>query len=157
METFDGIKFTVKGSAKPVPESEVAAAEEGLSCRFPPDYRRFVMKYGAGFFLRLPIVIFPPRKIAASTEADQHRLRDHWFWDGADEVLSQEDGVRTIACFDTDIGVDIRFLPEDASVMFVFSHDDDTITRCGSFKEIVRLLDPDCKSHIYEFRALIAA
>lgn len=157
METFDGIKFTIHGSVEPVPESEVVAAEESLNCKFPSDYRRFVMKYGAGFFLRLPIVIFPPKKIAACTEADQQRLRDHWFWDGSDEVLSQEDGVRSIACFDTDIGHDIRFLPENNSVMFVFSHDDDTITRCGCFKDIVRLLDPGCDSHVYEFRVQKAA
>ncbi len=157
METFDGIKFTVNGSAEPVPEAEVVAAEESLNCKFPPDYRRFVMKYGAGFFLRLPIVIFPPKKILASTEADQQRLRDHWFWDESAAGLSQEEGVRSIACFDTDIGHDIRFLPEDDSVMFVFSHDDDTIKRCGCFKDIVRLLDPDCESQVYEFRVQKAA
>jgi hypothetical protein len=151
METFDTIQFTVTGLARPVSESEVLAAEKSLHCKFPADYRRFIQKYGAGYFRQLPVRVFSPQEIVASTPEDQQRLRDYWFWEESAGVLTQQEGVRSIACFDTDIGHDIRFLPEDASALFVFSHDDESITRCDGFREVARLLDPDHKLHIYEF------
>lgn len=157
METFETIKFSVIGSPQPVRESDVVAAEEALHCTFPPDYRRFIQKYGAGHFRQLPVRVFSPKRILATTAEDQQRLRDYWFWDESAKILTQQDGARSIACFDTDIGHDIRFLPEDASALFVLSHDDESITRCSGFADIVRLFDPDYDSHVYEFHPHNAA
>lgn len=157
METFETIKFTVIGSPRPVPESDVVVAERRLHCTFPSDYRRFVQKYGAGYFRRLPVRVFSPKQILETTPEDQQRLREYWFWEESEKILTQQDGVRSIACFDTDIGHDIRFLPEDASALFVFSHDDESITRCRGFADIVRFFDPDYDSHVYEFHPHNAA
>jgi hypothetical protein len=157
METFDTIKFTVTGSARPVSELDVLAAEEGLHCKFPSDYRRFIQKYGAGYFDQLPVRVFSPEQILASTPADQQRLREYWFWEESASVLTQQEGVRSIACFDTDIGHDIRFLPGDASALFVLSRYDESITRCCGLADIVRLLDPDHHLHVYEFHPYKAA
>ncbi|MDB5441185.1 MAG: hypothetical protein JWM33_3612 [Caulobacteraceae bacterium] len=157
METFDAIKFTVSGSARPVSELDVLAAEASLHCKFPSDYRRFIQKYGAGYFRRLPVRVFSPQQIVASTPADQQRLREHWFWEESADILTQQAGVRSVACFDTDIGHDIRFLPQDASALFVLSRYDGSITRCCGFADIVRLLDPDYHSCVYEFHPFNAA
>src|SRR5215470_9361352 len=109
MERFEGIKLLVVGSARPVPESEVAAAEERLKCRFPSDYRHFVTRFGPGYFSVLPLRVFSPAQVLASTPEDQQRLTEYWFWEESADVLTHRDGVRSIACFDTDVGHDIRF------------------------------------------------
>jgi len=157
METFDTIRFTLIGFARPVSESDVLAAEESLRCKFPSDYRRFIQKYGAGYFRQLPVRVFSPQQILASTPGDQQRLIEYWFWEESANVLTQQDGVRSIACFDTDIGHDIRFLPAEASALFVLSRDEESITRCSGFTDVVRLLDPDYASHVYEFHTHDAA
>lgn len=151
METFDTIRFTVKGSARPVSKSDVLSAEESLGCKFPRDYCHFIQKYGAGYFRQLPVRVFSPDQILASTPADQQRLRDYWFWDDSASVLTRQEGVSSIACFDTDIGHDIRFLPRDASALFVLSRYDESITRCCGFADMVRLLDPHYESRVYQF------
>jgi hypothetical protein len=154
METFDIIKFHVNGTTHPVPESEILAVEKSLGCKFPPDYRRFVQKYGPGYFRPLPVEVPSPRQILASVAETQQRLEDYWFWDESPDILTKEDAVRSIACFDTDIGHDIRFLPEDPWTLFVLWHEEETITRCRGFGDIVRLFDPDYESQVYEFRPL---
>jgi len=80
METFETIRFTVIGFPHPVPESDVVAAEKRLHCTFPSDYRRFIQSYGAGYFRQLPVKVFSPKQILASTAEDQQRLKDYWFW-----------------------------------------------------------------------------
>jgi hypothetical protein len=152
METFEGLNFTVTGTILQVSEAEISAVEASLHCRFPSDYRRFITKYGTGFFCDFPIRIFSPESILASTAEDQQRLRDYWFWEKSAEVLTQQDAVRSIACFDSGSGDDIRFLPEDASTLFVLSHDDESITRCSSFRDLVRLYDSNSDLHVYEFQ-----
>lgn len=149
--TFETIKFTVVGLTKPVSEQELAEVERKLNCRFPATYRHFVQKYGPGYFSDLCVRVFSPESILFCTKGDQQRLQEFWFWPGSATVLSQKDGVRSVACFDTNIGHDIRFLPEEPSTMFVLSRDEDRITRCHNFADIVRLVSPDCDSRVYEF------
>lgn len=151
MEIFEEIKFVLIGTVRPVSEADILAAERGLGCKFPSDYRQFIQKYGAGYFSQLPVRVFSPRQILDRTNEDQNRLRDYWFWKKSKDVLTHQDGIRSIACFDTDIGHDIRFLPEDPSILFVLSHDDESITRCTGFRDIVRLFDPGFSQHVYEF------
>jgi hypothetical protein len=154
METFDIIKFRVNGTTHPVPESEILAAEKSLRCKFPDEYRRFVQKYGPGIFRPLPVQVFSPQQILRFTPENRQRLEEYWFWDESPEILTKEDALRSIACFDTDIGHDIRFLPEDPSTFFVLWHEEETIARCDGFAGIVRLLDPDYESQVYDFKAL---
>ena len=157
METFAGIQFALIGPARPVSESDILAAEERLFCKFPADYHRIVRKYGAGYFRGLPVQVFSPRQILNSTPEVQQRFREYWFWEESADVLTQQDAARSIGSFDTDIGHDIRFLPEDPSVLFLLSHDDGSITRCGGFADLVRLLERDYDWRDYEFHAYDAS
>src|SRR5882724_6559668 len=118
MRTLAGITFEVVGRSKPVPLEELERCERQLGCIFPECYREFITQVGAGYFEDIPIRVSTPQRIVESTNEDRERLKEYWFWDESAAVLSQERGVASIECFDTDIGHDLRFLPSDPSRIY---------------------------------------
>jgi hypothetical protein len=140
MPEFMNLSFNLDGPCHPVTEAELLAAEAKLSCRFPQDYRDFIRAFGAGWFDLISLRVFSPSYIVKTTERDQQRLRQYWFWNDSPDVWTQAQACRSVACFDSPSGHDIRFSPEDPSALYVLVHDVSTIKRVGSFAELVDFL-----------------
>jgi hypothetical protein len=137
MRTFGQIRFSCDREPMGIRETEVAKAEAVLKCRFPDDYREFVIQFGAGEFRDIALQVLPPATIVAGTAADQARLRNHWFWPDSEDVLSRAQAVETVACFDGSSGDDVRFHPCDPSTIFVLPHESGVILRVRGFGELV--------------------
>lgn len=140
MSDFKNLSFEVSGPSHPVPDSELLEAEATLGCRFPEDYRDFIRAFGAGCFDLVSLRVFSPAHIVKTTEADRERFREYWFWDASPEVWTQAQACRSIACFDSGGGHDIRFSPDDPSAIYLLPHGDPWIKRVTSFAELVDLL-----------------
>jgi len=150
MTSFRGIQFEVAGTPHPVDREEVAKVEHQFACRFPDDYRSFVVEYGPGEFEPVHCKVLPPSLIAARTQQDRSRLREYWFWDESPEIWTQARAVESLACYDGD-GHDIRFHPSDPSKTYFLSHDEQVIYQCEGLPSLLRLM---CKIYGVESGAL---
>ena len=146
MPKIAGIHFEVRGSTNPVTLEEVERCERLLGAAFPACYREFITQVGPGRFADIPIRVFEPERVRATTAEDQERLREYWFWDESAAILPKERGVTTIQCFDTDIGHDLRFVPSDPSRFYFMSHDDASIVACCDLSDVLPLVGID-RSH----------
>jgi hypothetical protein len=140
MPKVAGIRFSVRGNARPVPTAELERCERLLGATFPACYREFITQVGAGYFADIPIRAFEPRRVLATTPGDQDRLRQYWFWDESAAVLPQDRGVTSIQCFDTDVGHDLRFVPSDASRFYFLSRHEGLIVACRELSDVLPLV-----------------
>lgn len=136
--SFQGIDFETTGSLRPVAPAELEAAEAALGCRFPPDYREFVLRFGAGELNELTLRAFSPSQIVRVTPDDRTRLSEYWYWVDSPEVWSQERAIESIACFDGSCGDDIRFHPSDPQTMYLLPHEHTVIYKFTTFADIIR-------------------
>jgi hypothetical protein len=138
VHSFNGIDFEVTKPLRPVGVSELHYAERALGCRFPSDYREFVLRFGSGEFEELTLQVFSPSQIIQITPGDRTRLSEYWFWADSSAVWTQDRAIESIACFDGSCGDDIRFHPADPSTMYLLPHEDTLIHKFTSFPDIVR-------------------
>ena len=137
MPRFRGITFDLAATKHPVSAEQLRAAEALLGCTFPPDYRDFVLQFGAGEFRELALAVPSPKAVAARTPDDRTRLREFWFWTASPEVWSQEKACGSIACFDGSSGDDVRFHPSDPQAMYILPHDHEYICRVTNFDDLI--------------------
>jgi len=135
-----GISLFVDGVARPIAPGELDRCERLLGAQFPKCYRDFVMQVGAGYFQDIPVRVSAPQHILDTTPKDRERLRQYWFWHDSEAILTQEQGIQSIQCFDTDIGHDIRYLPVDSSVFYLLSRDDSSIVRCRDLSDVLKFV-----------------
>jgi hypothetical protein len=140
MPTIAGIKLRLKGTASPIPLEELERCERLLNATFPPCYRKFITEIGSGSFLDVPIRVFPPAHVCATTAEDQERLNQYWFWHESAAILPPETGAKSIQCFDTDVGHDLRFVPTDPSRFYFMSRHDESITVCRDLSDVLPLV-----------------
>jgi hypothetical protein len=138
VHSFHGINFEVIAPLCPVGVAELESAEKALGCRFPSDYRDFVLRFGSGELEELTLRVISPSQILEVTPDDRTRFSEHWFWVDSPDVWTQERAVESIACFDGSSGDDIRFHPADSRTMYLLPHEDTVIHKFTSFADIVR-------------------
>lgn len=138
IHSFNGIRFVVTSPLRPVEAAELESAERRLGCRFPSDYRDFVLRFGPGEFEELSLRVFSPTLIFHMTPDDRVRFSKHWFWMDSPDVWTQERAVESIACFDGSGGDDIRFHPADSRTIYLLPHGDTVIHKFTCFADIVR-------------------
>lgn len=138
IHSFNGISIEVTSPLSPVGVAELESAERTLGCRFPSDYREFVLRFGSGEFERLALRVFSPSEIVQMTPTDRARFSEYWFWVDSPDVWTQERAVESIACFDGSCGDDIRFHPAESQTMYLLPHGDTVIHKFTSFADIVR-------------------
>ncbi|MGV3755859.1 MAG: SMI1/KNR4 family protein [Verrucomicrobiota bacterium] len=135
--TFKGINFETSGPLSPVTTAELEKAERALGCRFPPDYRDFILRFGPGEFKELTLRLFAPAEIVEMTPDDRNRFSEYWFWTDSPDVWTQEQAMESIACFDGSSGDDIRFHPTDPKTMYLLVHEERVILPFTSFTDLV--------------------
>lgn len=137
IHTFKGISFETSGPLSPVTTAELEKAERTLGCRFPADYREFILRFGPEEFSELTLRLFAPADIVKMTPEDRHRFAEYWFWTDSPDVWTQEQAVESIACFDGSCGDDIRFHPADPKTMYLLAHEESVILPFTSFADLV--------------------
>lgn len=135
--SFSSINFYLAAPICSAGSRDLEQAESVLGCRFPTDYRDFIIEFGSGEFDKMPMRAEPPRCISLNTEADRSRLREYWFWDNSPDVWSQQLAVESVMCFGSWNGDDIRFHPSDPETYYILPHGEDVIYRLRSFDELV--------------------
>jgi hypothetical protein len=135
--SFHGVNFEVSRPLRPIGSAELESAEAALGCRFPSDYREFVLRFGAGEFDELTLRVFSPSQIVRMTPEDRDRFSQYWFWVDSPEVWTKEKAIESIACFDGSCGDDIRFHPSDPQTMYLLPHEKTVIYRFTSFADII--------------------
>ncbi len=138
VHSFNGINFEATIPLRPVEVAELEFVERVLGCRFPSDYREFVLRFGSGELEELTLRVFSPSQIVQMTPDDRARSSEHWFWVDSPDVWTRERAVESIACFDGSSGDDIRFHPADSESMYLLPHEDTVIHKFTSFADIVR-------------------
>jgi hypothetical protein len=138
VHSFNGVDFEASTPLSPVEVAELESAERALGCRFPSEYREFVLRFGSGELKELTLRVFAPSQIVQMTPDDRARFSEHWFWVDSPDVWTQERAVESIACFDGSCGDDIRFHPADPQTMYLLPHEDTVIHKFTTLADIVR-------------------
>lgn len=138
VHSFAGVNFEASTPLRPVGTAEMEAAERALGCRFPSDYREFVLRFGSGELQELTLRVFSPDQIVQMTPGDRSRFCNYWFWVDSPDVWTQERAIESIACFDGSCGDDIRFHPADPLTMYLLPYGDTVIHRFTTFADIVQ-------------------
>jgi hypothetical protein len=151
--SFRKLRFETSRPLHPIAVGELESVEQALRCRFPSDYRDFVLRFGSGEFDQISLCVQRPSEILQRTDEDRARLAKYWFWDHSPDVWSQARAVESIACFDGTSGDDIRFHPSDLHSMYLLPHEDNFIIRFTSFADIVhhfrRTFSPDLSRLVF--------
>jgi hypothetical protein len=136
-KSFQGINFSVAGPLWLVGQHELESAEQVLRCRFPSDYRDFVLRFGSGEFQIMPFRVLRPADILRTTVSDQARLADYWFWNDSPKIWNKTQALESIACFGGTSGDDMRFHPKDPRFIYLLPHEENFILKLTGFADIV--------------------
>ena len=138
LHSFNGIEFQATAPFRPVELTELESAERALGCRFPSEYRDFVLRFGTGEFIQLGLRALSPSRIVQTTPEDRARLSEYWFWEDSPKVWTQKQAIESVACFDGNSGDDIRFHPAEPQTMYLLPHEDTIICKFTTLAGIVR-------------------
>jgi len=112
-------------------DTEVLEAERALGIQFPSGYREYVTTLGEGVLGGTYIRIYPPRRILTGLNNNKEwreRIRDYWFWDGGQSVMTKETALQCIIIGDTTDGDELIVHPNNSERIFVLPrHSEDVI------------------------------
>jgi Domain of unknown function (DUF4259)/SMI1 / KNR4 family (SUKH-1) len=131
----------------PVSIEELLAVESKLGFSFPEDYRTFVTTLGAGE-TNICIRAFPPRFINDRINETRERFADYWFWTDSPDILTKDRALECLPFFDTDVGDDIIFHPDEPDRWFILPHEATHVAVVSSFRELVDYYCSDCSDEL---------
>ena len=120
----------------PISIEELLSIESHLGFSFPEDYRAFVTTLGAGE-TSICIRAFSPRFIKEHIDETRERFVDYWFWTDSPDILTKERALECLPFFDSYIGDDIIFHPDEPDRWFILPHEGTHIYVVSSFRELI--------------------
>ena len=120
----------------PISSEELLEVESQLGFSFPEDYRAFIRTLGAGE-TSICIRAFSPKDIKKYGDENRERLINYWFWTDSHDILTKERALECLPFFDSDVGDDIIFHPDEPDRWFILPHEGTHIYVVSSFRELV--------------------
>ena len=120
----------------PISIEELLEVESQLGFSFPEDYRAFVTTLGAGE-TNICIHAFAPKDVRRYGDENCERFAYHWFWTDSPDILTKERALECLPFFDSYVGDDIIFHPDDPNRWFILPHEATHIYVVSSFRELV--------------------
>jgi Domain of unknown function (DUF4259)/SMI1 / KNR4 family (SUKH-1) len=120
----------------PISIEELLEIESQLGFSFPEDYRAFITILGAGE-TSICIRAFSPKDAKNRGDETRERLVDYWFWTDSSDILTKERALECLPFFDSYVGDDIIFHPDEPDRWFILPHEATHIYVVSSFRELV--------------------
>jgi hypothetical protein len=144
MAIFDDV-ILISPKIQPVPVAEVEVLEQHLGFALPGGYRDFITRFGEGDYCDL-FRIYPPVRIREEYASHREYWQgwyyeyegvDHWFFEGSQHILSEEQLQACIIIGDSFDGDEIVYYPPHPDKLFVLPrHDEQIYTLKADFSDL---------------------